>query len=111
MRSFAGRNSVDSFDFGADPGGVDVKRHDSVDEFRAIAEPLYRRDPVAHTIELTLLRADSFPDDSLLLTVWDDGTPVGAALADAAIPASVQWNSRQCDGCSRRQIWLSGARI
>src|SRR6476619_164824 len=63
MRSFAGRNSVDSFDFGADPGDVDVKRHDSVDEFRAVAEPLYRRDPVAHTIELTLLRADSFPED------------------------------------------------
>ena len=86
MRSFAGRNSVDSFDFGADPGDVDVKRHDSVDEFRAVAEPLYRRDPVAHTIELTLLRADSFPDDSLLLTVWGDGTPVGAALQTPPYP-------------------------
>jgi len=86
MRSFAGRNSVDSCDFGVDPEDVDVKRHDSVDEFRAVAEPLYRRDPVAYTIELTLLRADSFPDDSLLLTVWGDGTPVGAALQTPPYP-------------------------
>ena len=31
-----------------------MRAHDSIDEFRAIAEPLYRRDPVANTIELTL---------------------------------------------------------
>ena len=39
-----------------------MRLHQSVDEFRAIAEPLYRRDPVAHTIELTLLEANKFPD-------------------------------------------------
>jgi predicted GNAT family acetyltransferase len=65
---------------------VEVRRHDSVDEFRAIAEPLYRRDPVAHTIELTLLEANKFPDDTLLLTVWDDSAPVGAALQTPPYP-------------------------
>jgi GNAT superfamily N-acetyltransferase len=77
---------VDSFNFGVHPGDVEVRAHDSVDEFRAIAEPLYRRDPVAHTIELTLLRAARFPDDSLLLTVWDDGAPVGAVLQTPPYP-------------------------
>jgi GNAT superfamily N-acetyltransferase len=65
---------------------VEVRAHDSVDEFRAIAEPLYRRDPVAHTIELTLLQAGRFPDDSLLVTVWDDGGPRGAALQTPPYP-------------------------
>lgn len=65
---------------------MEVRLHGSVDEFRAIAAPVYRRDPVAHTIELTLLRAGNFSDDSLLLTVWDDDTPVGAALQTPPYP-------------------------
>lgn len=60
--------------------------HDSVSEFRAIAEPLYRRDPVLHTIELTLLSGSTFRHDSLLLTVWRDGEPVGAALQTPPYP-------------------------
>jgi len=47
---------------------------------------LYRRDPVLHTIELTLLQAGPFPDDSLLLTVWNDRTAVGAALQTPPYP-------------------------
>jgi GNAT superfamily N-acetyltransferase len=65
---------------------MEVRAHDAVDEFRAIAEPLYRRDPVTHTIELTLLQAGGFPVDSLLLTVWDDGAPRGAALQTPPYP-------------------------
>jgi GNAT superfamily N-acetyltransferase len=65
---------------------VDIRLHDSVEEFRAIAEPLYRRDPVVHTIELTLLGAGRFPEDLLLLTVWDDGTPLGAAIQTPPYP-------------------------
>jgi GNAT superfamily N-acetyltransferase len=65
---------------------VEVRLHSSVDEFRVIAEPLYRRDPVVHTIELTLLAADSFPDNSFLMTVWDGGTAVGAALQTPPYP-------------------------
>jgi RimJ/RimL family protein N-acetyltransferase len=80
------RNSLDAFGIGAHAEDMDVRLHQSVDEFRAIAEPLYRRDPVAHTIELTLLRADKFPDDSLLLTMWNDGTAVGAALQTPPYP-------------------------
>ena len=65
---------------------MEVRLHDSVDEFRAIAEPLYRRDPVVHTIELTLLQANKFPDDTLLLTVSGDGASVGAALQTPPYP-------------------------
>jgi GNAT superfamily N-acetyltransferase len=77
---------MDALGIGAHPGEVKVRLHDSVDEFRAIAEPVYRRDSVVHTIELTLLAAGEFPDDSLLLTVWEDGTPVGAALQTPPYP-------------------------
>jgi GNAT superfamily N-acetyltransferase len=58
---------------------MEVRLHESVDEFREIAEPLYRRDPVAHTIELTLLNS-GVPDESLLLSVWDNSSVVAAAL-------------------------------
>ena len=59
---------------------MEVRLHRSGDAFRAVAEPLYRRDPVVHTIELTLLGADRFGDDSLRLTVWDNNVPIDAAL-------------------------------
>jgi len=65
---------------------VKARLHDSVEEFRDIAEPLYRRNPITNTIELTLLEAGAFPADSLLLTVWDDGTAVGAALQTPPYP-------------------------
>jgi predicted GNAT family acetyltransferase len=39
-----------------------------------------------HTIELTLLDGGNFPDDSFLLTVWDDDTPVGAAIQTPPYP-------------------------
>jgi len=82
---------VDSLNFGAHPGYVEVRPHDSVEEFRALAEPLYRRDPVVHTIELTLLGANKFPEDKLLLTVWNNGAPVGATLQTPPYPLA-------CDG-------------
>jgi predicted GNAT family acetyltransferase len=85
-RTLAGCKWLDSLDIGDHPGDVKVRIHDSVDEFREIAEPLYRRDPIANTIELTLLAAGAFPDDSLLLTMWSDGTPVGAALQTPPYP-------------------------
>jgi predicted GNAT family acetyltransferase len=65
---------------------MEVRLHQSVDEFRVIADPLYRRDPVANTIELTLLSAGEFPEDSLLFTIWDHGEAVGAALQTPPYP-------------------------
>lgn len=65
---------------------MQVRRHDTVDEFRAIADPLYLRDPVANTIELTVLQADALPDDSLLLTVWENGDVIGAAIQTPPYP-------------------------
>lgn len=58
-----------------------VRFHDDVADFAPVALPLFQRDPVLHTIELTLLRGGALPtDEPFLLTVWDDGRPVGAAL-------------------------------
>ena len=65
---------------------MEVRLHQSVDEFRAIAEPLYRRDPVAHTLELTLLRGNGLGDNVLLLTVWSGGEALGAALQTPPYP-------------------------
>jgi RimJ/RimL family protein N-acetyltransferase len=86
MRTLVGRKSLDSLDFGAHSGRMEVRLHSSVDEFRAIAEPVYRRDPIANTIELTLLRAGRFPGDSLLLTVWNNSDVIGAALHTPPYP-------------------------
>src|SRR5690349_3765709 len=65
---------------------MEVCVHRSVDAFREIAEPLYRRDPARNTIELTLLRSNRWADDALLLTVTDRGVPVGAALQTPPYP-------------------------
>jgi GNAT superfamily N-acetyltransferase len=67
---------------------VEVRLHDSVDEFRTVAEPLYRRDPIAHTIELTVLRSGTVPEDSLLLTVWNNSDMIGAAIQTPPYPLS-----------------------
>ncbi|MDO3640289.1 GNAT family N-acetyltransferase, partial [Mycolicibacterium sp. KC 300] len=63
-----------------------ARHHDSVDDFRAAAEPLYRSDPVAHTVELTLLQSNRVPADAVLLTLWDDATLVGAAMQTPPMP-------------------------
>jgi hypothetical protein len=65
---------------------VKIRLHRSADEFREIAEPLYRRDPVGNTIELTLLRSNRLGADALLVTIADHGTPVGAALQTPPYP-------------------------
>ncbi len=74
---------------------VQVRTHSSVDEFRQSAEPLYRRDPVGNTIELTLLRANVFGDDALLMTVREAGVVVGAALQTPPYPLA-------CNGLPER---------
>jgi predicted GNAT family acetyltransferase len=65
---------------------VEVRLHASVDEFRAAAEPLYRRDPVAHTVELTLLQSGALPDDSMFLTLSSNAAVIGAALQTPLYP-------------------------
>jgi predicted GNAT family acetyltransferase len=87
---------------------VTVRLHDSVNEFRDIAEPLYRRDPIANTIELTLLQAGAFPEDSLLLTVWDDGAVAGAALQ--APPYPLACNAIPCNSMNAVAAELVAAR-
>src|SRR5262245_55841790 len=73
-------------DFGGHPGGVQVRVHSSADEFRQIAEPLYRRDPVANTIELTFLAGAHLPADTFLMSAWENGTAAGVALQTPSYP-------------------------
>lgn len=61
--------------------GMHVRFHTDLDEFVSIAVPLFQRDPVLHTVELTLLRGATLDAESpLLVTIWDNGRSVGAAL-------------------------------
>ncbi len=80
-----------------------MRFHESADEFRAVAEPFYGRDPVGHTIELTVLRA-ALPDDSLLLTVWDNSEIVGAALQTPPYPLA-------CNGIPAHSVDLVAAEV
>lgn len=89
--------------------------HSSVAEFGDIAEPLYRRDPLGNTIELTLLRAGRFGDDALLVTVWEDGVATGAALQTPPYPLAcngipVNANALLAGELSRVRPDLTGAR-
>jgi predicted GNAT family acetyltransferase len=59
---------------------MEVRFHQSVEEFRAAAYPRYRRDPVTNTIELTTLRGPAFPADSVFLSVVRDSKIAGAAM-------------------------------
>lgn len=58
--------------------------HSSVDDFCSVARDLYCRDPIAATVELTVLRGklDDLESESapLLVTVWEDQRPIGAAI-------------------------------
>ncbi|BBX67138.1 GNAT family N-acetyltransferase [Mycolicibacterium psychrotolerans] len=67
---------------------MDARLHDDRDAFLAHAGPLYRRDPVLHTIELTALGA-GIPAQSLMVTVHDGHTAVGAALQTPPYPLLV----------------------
>ena len=111
----ARRKWLDAFGIGRHPEGVDIRIHDSLDEFCAIAEPLYGRDPVVNTIELTLLRGGGFPDDSLFLSVWDGESPVGAALQTPPYPLACNGipsdaNRLVATELARRRPSLSGVR-
>ncbi|BBY30077.1 GNAT family N-acetyltransferase [Mycolicibacterium sediminis] len=65
---------------------MQVRIHDSAAEFRALAEPLYRRYPIGHTVELTGLTANELPADAVLVTVTDGGVLVGAAVQTPPYP-------------------------
>ncbi len=67
---------------------MDARLHDDLDAFLALAAPLYRRDPVLHTIELTALGAGA-PPDAVMVTVHDGTAVVGAALQTPPYPLLV----------------------
>ncbi|MBX7449304.1 GNAT family N-acetyltransferase [Mycolicibacterium sp. 3033] len=67
---------------------MQVRDHDDAESFLAHAHALYARDPIRHTVELTVLAA-GVADDALLLTVHDGGDVVGAALQTPPYPLVV----------------------
>lgn len=67
---------------------MDARLHDDPHAFLAHAGPLYRRNPVLHTIELTALQS-GVPAEPVLLTVHDGAAVVGAALQTPPYPLLV----------------------
>ncbi len=67
---------------------MQVRLHDTVDDFRRVAVDIYRRDPVAATVELMVLcgRLVDINPAPLLVTVWDGGAAVGAAFQTLRSP-------------------------
>ncbi|KUI13898.1 acetyltransferase [Mycolicibacterium acapulense] len=93
---------------------MEVHIHNSADEFRAIAEPVYRRDPVANTVELTVLAA-AIPDDTLLMSVWQNSDVVAVAMQTPSYPLVCNGIPIDCAdvvarGLLRRRPDLTGVR-
>lgn len=64
-----------------------MRWHPDVDDFAASAGRWYGRAPVNHTVELSLLRGPLPTDEPpRLLTVWEDGDLVGAAMQTPPLP-------------------------
>ena len=65
-----------------------VRFHPSAADFAAVAAPVYHRDPVLHTVELSLLRGGPLPGRGapLLVTVWGSAGLVGATMATPPFP-------------------------
>ncbi|OBK70650.1 GNAT family N-acetyltransferase [Mycobacterium sp. 1274761.0] len=67
---------------------MEVRLHGTVDDFRDVAVPIYRRDPVSATVELMVL-SDRMVDRNpapLLATVWNGASAVGAAFQTLRSP-------------------------
>jgi GNAT superfamily N-acetyltransferase len=64
-----------------------LRFHPDVGDFAASAGRWYGRSPVNHTVELSLLRGP-LPGEQppLLMTVWEDGEVVGAAMQTPPLP-------------------------
>lgn len=63
-----------------------LRFHTDVGDFVASAGRWYGRSPVQHTVELSLLRAPLPGGEPLLMTVWEDGEVVGAAMQTPPLP-------------------------
>lgn len=67
---------------------MQVREHDDVESFLVFAGPLYARDPILHTVELTALAA-GVGAEAFLMTVHDGGEVVGAAMQTPPYPLLV----------------------
>ncbi|WP_231984085.1 GNAT family N-acetyltransferase [Mycobacterium sp. 852013-51886_SCH5428379] len=68
-------------------GDVRVRLHPDPDDFVACAGDWYRRSPIVHTVELSLLRGGMSADEApLLVTAWEDDELVGAAMQTPPLP-------------------------
>lgn len=65
---------------------MEVRFHTGIDDFCEVALPFYLRDPVVYTVELTLLRGDMSRFEPVLVSVWDGGHVIGAAVQTPPFP-------------------------
>jgi predicted GNAT family acetyltransferase len=63
---------------------MEARVHSTVEAFRELASPFLATDPVRHTVLLTAV--DNSADDSLMITVHDDGHLVGLAVQKPPYP-------------------------
>jgi predicted GNAT family acetyltransferase len=70
---------------------MEARLYNDIDEFWSLAEPVISADPIRNTVALSAVRMirDS-PDPTrgtpILLTIWDGGTVIGAALRSPPFP-------------------------
>ncbi|MHA0285086.1 GNAT family N-acetyltransferase [Mycobacterium sp. C3-094] len=67
---------------------MQVRVHDDAESFSALAHPLYAREPIRHTVELTALAA-GVADDALLMTIHEGRDVIGAAMQTPPYPLLV----------------------
>jgi GNAT superfamily N-acetyltransferase len=65
-----------------------VRFHGDPVDFAAVTAPVYRRDPILNTVELSVLRGGPLPGSGrpLLVTVWGSGGLVGATMQTPPFP-------------------------
>jgi RimJ/RimL family protein N-acetyltransferase len=87
-RYFPSIKSVDPAHRAREAEVMHVRFHAGAADFAAAAAPVYHRDPVLHTVELSLLRGGPLPGCGapLLVTVWGSAGLVGAAMATPPFP-------------------------
>lgn len=82
-----GKHDLGAATFESAPTGIDVRFHDRIEGFRTAAAAVYKRDAVAAVVELGILRGRPASDPPpLLLTIWDGGALVGAAVQTPPFP-------------------------
>ncbi|MDT5092646.1 MAG: hypothetical protein QOH60_2009 [Mycobacterium sp.] len=94
---------------------MEIRLYPTPHAFSEVARSVYHRDPVAFTMELTMLRAPTWPPDRILLSITDDDHVLGAAVQsrDSSLLASgipPEWADKVVSALTATDCVLSGVR-